>query len=241
VDAETVNKLLQINRNFYSEFNSEFSDSRSGERFNLEPLRPYLSDNIRVLDVGCGNGRLAESSELGGFSLDYLGIDGSAELIEHAIRRSAGLKTVRAQYRVIELTKQDWAAKLPTAPPFDLAFSLAVLHHIPSHALRDRVLQQIRVCLPPGGILVMSNWQFQNDARLRKKVVEWDTVGISHDQLEPDDYLLDWKRGGAGYRYVHLFHEAQVEQLAASADFTIVDQFLADNNLNLYSILKAVL
>jgi len=237
VDAETVNQLIALNREFYSRFSADFSDTRSSERFNIEPFRKYLASDMRLLDAGCGNGRLAGTLERASFSLDYVGVDGSAELISLAQKKNATLRNVRAQFRVVDLTTPRWNETLRDALPFDVIASLAVLHHIPSFELRANVLREIRVLLKPRGIFVMSNWRFLNNERLRKKIVDWRELMIDNRRLEPGDYLLDWKRGGTGYRYAHLVDENEVNKLANASGLQVVEQFHADNALNLYSIL----
>lgn len=237
MDAETVNQLIALNREFYSRFSADFSDTRSSERFNIEPFRKYLASDMRLLDAGCGNGRLAGTLERASFSLDYVGVDGSAELISLAQKKNATLRNVRAQFRVVDLTTPRWNETLRDALPFDVIASLAVLHHIPSFELRANVLRAIRVLLKPRGIFVMSNWRFLNNARLRKKIVDWRELMIDNRRLEPGDYLLDWKRGGTGYRYAHLIDENEVNKLANASGLQVVEQFHADNALNLYSIL----
>ncbi len=237
MDAETVNQLIALNREFYSRFSADFSDTRSSERFNIEPFRKYLASDMRLLDAGCGNGRLAGTLERASFSLDYVGVDGSAELISLAQKKNATLRNVRAQFRVVDLTTPRWNETLRDALPFDVIASLAVLHHIPSFELRANVLREIRVLLKPRGIFVMSNWRFLNNARLRKKIVDWRELMIDNRRLEPGDYLLDWKRGGTGYRYAHLVDENEVNKLANASGLQVVEQFHADNALNLYSIL----
>jgi len=237
VDVETVNQLIALNREFYSQFSVDFSDTRSSERFNIEPFRKYLANDIRLLDAGCGNGRLAGTLERAGFALDYVGVDGSAELISFARKKSATLRNVRARFRVVDLATPRWSETVRDAPPFDVIVSLAVLHHIPGFELRANVLREIRALLEPRGIFVMSNWRFLNNARLRKKIVDWRELMIDNRRLEPGDYLLDWKRGGAGYRYVHLVDENEVKELASASGLQVAEQFHADNDLNLYSIL----
>ncbi len=238
MDAETVKTLLELNRKFYSQFSADFSATRASERFNLEPLREYLANDMRLLDAGCGNGRLAGALERAGFALDYFGIDGSPELVAFARQKNAVLKNVRAQFRVVDLAAPRWSESLRDASPFDVIVSLAVLHHIPSFALRANVLREIRALLKPHGVFVMSNWRFLNAERLRKKIAAWDKVMIDDAQREANDYLLDWKRGGTGYRYVHLVDEKEAAQLARASGFEIVAQFHADQNLNLYSVLR---
>jgi tRNA (uracil-5-)-methyltransferase TRM9 len=239
VDDETIHRLLRLNREFYASFSGEFSATRSGERLNLEPFRKYLANDIRLLDAGCGNGRLARALERAGYALDYVGVDGSAELIALAEKNCAALENIRVRFRVADLTAPRWSETLHETAPCDVITSLAVLHHIPSFDLRAAVLRELRALLKPRGIFVMSNWQFLNNERLRRKIVPWKKLETGGWRLETGDYLLDWKRGGTGYRYVHLIDEKQVEQLALASGFCIIEQFYADNNLNLYSILQS--
>ena len=46
--------------------------------------------------------------------------------------------------------------------------------------------------------------------------------------MEPGDYLLDWRSGGRGLRYVHHFDEAELEALADASRFRICSAFLSD-------------
>jgi 2-polyprenyl-3-methyl-5-hydroxy-6-metoxy-1,4-benzoquinol methylase len=238
VDAETVNQLLEINRLFYSQFSEEFSDSRSSDRLNIEPFRSYLANGIRLLDVGCGNGRLAETLERSGYALDYLGIEQSVQLIEDASHRCRRLDNVHAEFLAVNIAEPGWGEGVRGVLAFDVIVALAVLHHIPSFERRAAVLQEIRKALKPNGVYVMSNWQFMNSERLRNKIVGWDCVGLEEARLETGDYLLDWKRGGVGYRYVHLLDAPQVRELARASGFLIVEQFHSDNDLNLFSVLQ---
>lgn len=239
VDHETIDRLRRLNREFYAAFGGEFSATRSGEGVNLKPLHKYLANDIRLLDAGCGNGRLAEALDHAGLSLDYVGVDGSAELVGHAEKKCAALKHVRARLYVADLTVPQWSERLRRDPPFDAVVALAILHHIPGFELRSQVLNEIRALLKPGGIFIMSNWQFLGSERLRKKIVPWETIGMTNSNLEPGDFLVDWKRGGTGYRYVHLVDELEAMKLARASGFQVVEQFYADNELNLYSILES--
>ena len=131
-----------------------------------------------------------------------------------------------------------WTLPLRDRSAFDVALALALLHHIPGIEFRKRVLGDIRALLRPDGVLIMSNWQFMQSERLRRKIVPWQTVGIDERELEPGDALLDWKRGGSGYRYVHQFTPAEVQSLSDQCGFQVLEQFRADEDLNLFSVLK---
>ncbi len=238
MESELVNKLLALNRDFYSRFGAEFSDSRSGERLNLEPFRSYLDDHLQLLDVGCGNGRLAEALARAGYTLEYAGVDASSELIALANERGQRFPHLHAVFRRADLAEPGWSECVRDRAPFDRALALAVLHHLPGFELRARVLHEIRELLRPGGILVLSNWQLLNSERLRRKVVSWQKVGLDEQGLEAGDYLMDWQRGGVGYRYVHLVRPDEVGLLADASGMEVISQALADGDLNLYSILR---
>ena len=82
---------------------------------------------------------------------------------------------------------------------------------------------------------------FLNSSRLRARIIPWETVGISDQQVEPGDYLLDWRSGGNGLRYVHHFSVKELSLLAEHAGFQIIREFTSDgeeNRLGLYQIWK---
>lgn len=238
MELEVVKRLLALNREFYAEFAESFSDTRSSGDMNLEPIMPFLRDGMKVLDVGCGNGRLAERLDRDGHSLTYIGIDAAPELFEIAKKRKGNLRHISAEFHMADVTTPEWTDEMQVYKPLDLAFALAVLHHIPGLELRLQLLRGIHSLLRPGGVLLMSNWQFMQNERVRRKILSWETLNIDENQVEPGDALIDWKRGGAGCRYVHEFTAEQVQTLSDKSGFRMVDQFRADAGQNLFSVLK---
>lgn len=237
MDAELVNRLIELNKNFYSRFAQEFSSTRSSSKVNLEPILPYLKAGGNILDIGCGNGRLAQRLDREKLRLTYFGVDAIPGLVEIANERCEGMKNIRASFRVADVTKGTWNTDLHD---FDIAVALAVLHHIPSIELRIQVLRSLRSALKSNGALIMTNWKFDENDRLRRKIVPWSTATIDERALEPGDALIAWKRGGLGYRYVHLIAPAEVEQMSRQAGFKIEQQFYSDAGLNLLSVLTVV-
>ena len=235
MDEQLVKRLLALNREFYANFAQDFSETRPAERANVEPIMPYLADGVKVLDVGCGNGRIAGRLDREGLRLEYVGIDVTSSLIEFA--RARRYQNLNAEFRRLDITSPEWAKALRPCAPFDVALMLAVLHHLPGFELRRAVLRDLRTLLPPDGKLILSNWQFMQNERLRGKITPWQQLGIDEGGLEPGDKLLDWKRGGTGYRYLHLLTEAEVQALAEQSGFNVARQFYADADLNLWSVL----
>ncbi|MBN1889996.1 MAG: class I SAM-dependent methyltransferase [Thermoflexales bacterium] len=234
--AEVVNQLIELNKRFYAQFAGAFSASRSSRQDSLNTVVMHIGGAAKVLDLGCGNGRLARRLEREERPIAYLGLDW-AEMVRLAISHCEQLCHVAAEFRLAELTRPGWGRELP-GQPFETAVALAVLHHIPSFELRCDVLREVSRVLAPGSQLLMTNWQFTHNARLRNKIVDWQIVGVDSHELEAGDALLDWKRDGLGFRYCHLLTEDEVQLLAAQSGFEVREQFYSDGGLNLYSILK---
>lgn len=237
MDPRLVKRLLAINREFYIQFAHDFSGTRSAERIDVSHFMPYLHDDLNVVDAGCGNGRLAERLDHAGLALKYVGFDATTQLIEVANSRIPALRKVSAAFLILDVTAPGWSRALEAHAPFDAAFALALLHHIPGVELRRHFLRSIRTLLRPGGILLMTNWRFMQSERLRRKQVPWQTLGIDEDDVEPGDALIDWKRGGTGFRYVHEFTPEELVSLALESGFQVLDQHKAED-LNLFSVLK---
>jgi tRNA (uracil-5-)-methyltransferase TRM9 len=118
-----------------------------------------------------------------------------------------------------------------------------VLHHLPGRALRANLLSGLRASLQPGGRLIHSEWQFLNSPRLRSRLQPWESIGLTADQVDAGDYLLDWRSGGSGLRYVHHFSEAELADLAQESGFRVLETFYSDGEggrLGLYQIWDSV-
>ena len=242
MDPATMQRLLAVNRRFYDEFAGSFAASRGFEQPGLHRALAFLPAAGPVLDVGCGNGRLAHLLEGAGRATEYLGIDFSVRLLEIARSQAASLHTVRAQFQQIDVTQPGWAAQLPTGR-FQGIAAIALLHHLPGWQTRCDVLQEVRGLLDSGGILIVSAWQFTGEARLKRKVVPWSAIGLRDEQIEAGDALLDWQRGGSGLRYCHLIDKAELGSLAQAAGFVLGDVYYADGRsqrLNLFAVLRPV-
>jgi 2-polyprenyl-3-methyl-5-hydroxy-6-metoxy-1,4-benzoquinol methylase len=239
MDKRVVDKLLALNRQFYDQFAAQFSDTRGPSQPGLLQMAQYLPQSGSLLDVGCGNGRLAFLLDDQNRNLTYVGVDQNESLLAIARRQASALRHVRADFKQADVAAPGWTQTLASSS-FDAITLLAVMHHLPADHLRRRVMSAIRPLLRPAGVVALSTWQFLNSQRLRRKIVPWSQVGLSPADVDPGDYLLDWRRGGIGLRYCHLINEAELRELACSTGFQLKSLFLADGragNLNLFAIL----
>ena len=98
----------------------------------------------------------------------------------------------------------------------------------PSRNYRLQFLGALWTWLQPDGRFFISNWQFLGNQRLQARTQPWSAAGLTATDVDPNDYLLDWRHGPIGLRYVHQFDEAELHNLATSSGFHIVETFYAD-------------
>jgi 2-polyprenyl-3-methyl-5-hydroxy-6-metoxy-1,4-benzoquinol methylase len=113
-----------------------------------------------VLDVGCGEGLLAQ--RLAAVSRSVVGIDADPTSVRRAARRLRPIANASAQLRRFEEFE-------PGEASFDLITFVASLHHLP---LRD-TLQKVRQMLRPAGQLAVVGLS------ANKSVADWLWAGLS--------------------------------------------------------------
>jgi len=240
VDDATVQHILDLNRQFYQTFALQFSATRQRLQAGVLRVIQTIPFEGEVLDLGCGNGELAKELASRDFRGHYLGIDQSAEFLAEARHKMAGKRNF--SFVFADLTSATWHSSLP-AMSFEVFMALAVLHHIPGSALRRQLLTAARTLLSPAGCFIHSEWQFLSSPRLQSRLQPWEKAGLTANQVDPGDYLIDWRAGSQGLRYVHLFTEEELAALAKESGFKVYETFLSDGEggkLGLYQIWKRV-
>ena len=197
-----------------------------------------INVSANVLDLGCGNGELARQLARKGHSGSYTGLDFSPALLEVA---STGQPS-NFCFLQADLSNPDWAAPLQIGQ-YDTILAFAVLHHLPGEELRQQVLRKVGALLAPQGCFIHSEWQFLNSTRLKARIQPWDAIGLAVSDVDPGDYLLDWRQGGYGLRYVHHFSEGELAGLAEASSFIVTESFLSDgenSRLGLYQVWRSL-
>jgi len=153
---------MHINDNFDPAELAKFSDlahrwwdkeSEFRPLHQINPLRLDWIDNIvplkglRVLDVGCGGGILADAMARKG--ADVLGIDLSTKALKVAQLHALEAQTEGVEYR--EISAEALAAEQPAS--FDVVTCMEMLEHVPDPSL---VVKACATLVKPGGHVFFS-------------------------------------------------------------------------------------
>lgn len=239
MNSSTATYLIEMNRDFYTRFGASFSATRQRIQPGVRRVLTRLKGDESILDLGCGNGELARELAKQGHHGPYLGVDFSLPLLQDAETQPEGFT---ARFMQADLTQLSAISdQLSASDGWSLITAFAVLHHIPSLELRLNLLRVVHQLLKEDGVFVLSNWQFLNSEKLKARIQPWEAAALSGTAVDAGDYLLDWRSGGKGLRYVHHFDKKELDELASTSQFRVVDTFYSDgegNKLGVYQIWK---
>lgn len=245
MNPEVEQILLGLNRDFYTRFGRAFALTRQRIQPGVRRVLERLPDEGTWLDLGCGNGALALTWLETGRQSRYIGLDVSEPLL-HEARELIGAwlahhpqaeepSVPRVSFLQGDLGHEDWTEVLENQE-VNGVLAFAVLHHLPGEARRLRFVRQVRRLLSVGGWFVFSVWQVRNSPRLMARCQPWERIGLTREDVEAGDMLLDWRfalpdqEEPMGLRYVHGFDMAEIEQLARHGGFEIIESFESDGH-----------
>ena len=236
---ELVEKLLRLNQEFYATYAQSFAATRHSVQPGVKRLLPSIMQNDLVLDLGCGNGNLAELLKSEGFMGSYFGVDENAYFLDQAAAATQDAATGSYTFIQGSLTTFEWVNLVDEA---DAICSFATLHHLPGTALHWQVFASVAAKLSPKGLFFLSCWQVLGNQRLEKHLIPWNLPGNTAGSATETDLLLDWRADPgkpAKLRYVHHFSPAELQALGESQGLVLQDEFLSDGkegNLALYQV-----
>lgn len=242
---ETIKTLNELNRQFYQTVAESFSASRqqpwTGWEKMWEVIQPLLPETpiLKLFDIGAGNGRfedffgqkLLDTSEQ---KFEFTLIDQSealtSELKEKSLPPSSPGGVIMQADFVLDLLRDNEITLQKDT--FDLVVSFGVVHHIPSLELRKLFFEKVTDFLLPGGLFVVSFWQFNRNPKLIERQAAAEEVGLTASDFEQDDYLLTWERGQKAIRYCHLVDAEEQAQLIKDSGLKIISTFESDGKDN---------
>lgn len=189
MDQHTAQKLINKTRDDYNLIAEQFASTRHYVWGDFAKTTKEIDfANKKVLDLGCGNGRIFEfltDKKISG----YFGIDQSEELVKIAKNRYP-----EGHFIIGNILETPYKNE-----QFDIVICLATLHHVPTGKLRNQAIGEIYRILKPGGILLMTNWYFWNKPKYLKMLV-------ADTSLPFGDFMMPWKLGTGKKRTERYFH-----------------------------------
>jgi len=239
MEPELVAKLLCLNQDFYATYAQSFAATRHSVQPGVQRLLPQIKQAELVLDLGCGNGNLAELLKSEGFNGSYFGVDENAYFLAQAEAATQDAAIGSYTFRQGSLVDPAWLDLVDDA---DAICSFATLHHLPGSALHRQLFSSVSAKLSPNGRFFLSCWQVLGNPRLKKHLIPWQPSEISSGSLGENDLLMDWRADPgkpAKLRYVHHFSPSELQSLGESQGLMLQEEFFSDGkegNLGLYQV-----
>ncbi|SDS74483.1 class I SAM-dependent methyltransferase [Microlunatus soli] len=207
MDSDT-SRLVASARDWFSRPDQieHYADHAADGPSELESrLLRHLSETpARVLDVGCGAGRIAVPLALQGHRVT--GIDISDGLLVRA-RQFAEAVGACAGFERVEPTRLPY-----DAGSFDAVLSIKQYCYLPGSQLRLDYLAGLARVLRPGGVLLITGYIVPSEVEALAALqqdVDHQRTAAGFDQLEPMDTF------SAGEGYVHWFtHDQLLDELS---------------------------
>src|SRR6202142_1109913 len=168
MNSATAQRLINLNRRFYNEHGRDFSETRARLQPGVSRLLDTMTEYESILDLGCGNGKLARSLSLRGQHGTYLGLDFSVPLLTEAQREAFAFTVNFLEADLTQLPATN--EQLWVSDKWSLITAFAVLHHIPGRDLRLNIVKKVHGLLKEDGLFIHSNWQFLNSSRLKATI-----------------------------------------------------------------------
>lgn len=200
---EVAEKKAKETRDSYDQMAKEFSDSRAHFWEELAFLAEHIERDDHVLDIGCGNGRFAPL--VAARHAHYDGVDYSTELI----------KVAKQKFPQGIFTAGDATALPFPDNSFDIAFSFAVIHHIPGNEGQKKFVREALRVLHPGGKLIITSWDLWSKKYLGRLLKSAIGSMLQLNALDLRDVMLTFGQKKQP-RYVHAFTMAELRELLES-------------------------
>ena len=233
MNKKIADYLLNKTLDDYNLIGYDFSSKRAFITQDLLDLVQYAQVKDKILDLGCGNGRVSEIFE--NMNIDYTGVDISKTLLSIA----------RQKYPDKKFEQIDFF-KLPFPDNhFDKIYCLSVLHHIPSVKYRIKFLKEARRVLKKDGQLILTVWYLLAKNEIKLTIIKNSLAKIFFlSKLDFKDVYLAFKRSkdqNLADRYIHCFTKRELINLLSKTGFSLLLSGFQKRgkkiaNINLYAI-----
>lgn len=215
----------------YDDFATTFWNSREGMKWQeieyfLEKYNEKI-DGKKILDIGCGNGRLLDifikSNAI--LDIDYFWMDASSGMIDEAKKKFwSDDFFVGDMLKLCDLKHKN----------FESVFFIASFHHLLSFGERVKVLQDLKKNILPGAYIFLTNWALES--KLNKEKYLSSLVWDSENEFWGKDFMV---KIGMFERFYHSFTLEELTYIFETTWYEIIENRLFENERNIISIIRA--
>lgn len=230
MNTHSEQELLAIVKENYEEIAADFSQSRKRQLWPpLFEIAKQTPAGSRVLDVGCGNGRLRQAWL--NKDIRYVGVEPSNNLLELA-KRIDEWRLPSQEFLlgdILELHRLDVGI-------FDEVYCIAVIHHLPGKKLRAQALAALLEKVKPGGKLIITTWSMWQNLKFVRAVTKNAILkSIGLNRLDFGDIVFSGFNQKSP-RYYHAFTKHGFKKLIRT-DQARLEALIFDKK-NYYAILR---
>lgn len=186
-----------------------------------------------LLDLGCGNGRLTGflainlnpkighkktrkntkyiNSPDNQANLNYIGIDSSKTLLKIAQKQYPQHKFMQGDLLNIPLKDKS----------VDIICCIRSFHHLPSHELQIKALQEMHRVLKSDGLLIITVWNLWQSQFRKQRLKSLGRSIITLGKWNPQGLLIPW--GKKATRFYYAFKPDQLKKLAELSGYTSIE------------------
>lgn len=213
MDQETAKKILQETEVGYDLIASKFSETRKHFWRGLEFIGDYAKIGDKILDFGCGNGRLLEL--FANKKINYYGTDISEKLIQLAKQ-----KYVDAHFTKTNPSQTSLAFANEF---FNTTYSIAVFHHFPSEEYRKKIAQELYRVTKKDGYIIITVWNLWQGRYIKNVLKNWKNKIFDKSDLDWNDCYISFTDNGGNkfQRFHHAFTKRELKNIFSEAGFRV--------------------
>ncbi len=228
-------KLIEQNKQVYDKIALPFAQTRKFVWADLKPLAKYTKDGYKVLDLGCGSGRLYQLFQ--DLSIKYIGVDQSKKQLQNAEKKYPAAKLIISEMRNLPFADNE----------FNVIYCIATFHHLPSKESRLEALAEMKRVLKLGGRVIFTNWNlFSKSAAKTVEKGKWKIKRGSEA-----DFFVPWMSSDGkvlGDRYYYGYRPRELKELFQSAGFFMEEHYYSrkgekssvEKGHNIVSVVKKI-
>ncbi len=214
----------------YAAIAKDFDRTRKNPWADFEAFLPYIKKGAKVLDLGCGNGRLSEF--LKQKDVTYLGVDNNSKFIEIAKKNFPEEK-----FMLGDMVKVD------TDESFDNILCIAAYHHLPNKEDRVAAALEMHRLLKKDGVLILTVWNLFQPKYIFSviKAALYSIITLGQKYAWNDTWIK-WGNNPLK-RYYHAFLPKELKKYFENDLWEIEDLYFTrkGNKVNLWASFNIVL